>query len=278
MSVTVIAVTSDQHCGSTVALCPPTIGLDDGGEYKASKAQQWLWQSWLDFWKRVDQIRTKEKARLFQVYNGDLTEGDHHGTTQILSGNSAVQGAVVAAAMKVPLSLQPDKIWLVRGTEAHVGKSAAAEEKIADGLRKNKNPIVTDPHTKTASHWHARLEVDGVRLSFAHHGRMGQRPWTKINIVANLAAEIFYEFAAREEPYPHLAVRSHHHRYADTGGAHPVRVIQTPAWQLHTSFIHRIAPDSMADIGGLIIVIRDGKIALVDAVQFRAGRGYVWRG
>lgn len=276
MSSVVIAVTSDQHCGSTVALSPAEIDLDDGGQYKASKAQNWLFQNWRDLWERVEKVRDREKAKLYQVFNGDLVDGDHHGTTQILSGNSAVQAHVVSECMKVPLSLGADKMWFIRGTESHVGKSANSEEKIADGLRRDKRPIVRDTVTGTSSHWHAKMEIQGVRFDFAHHGRMGQRPWTRINIVANLAAEIFYEHSAREEPYPHIAVRSHLHRYADTGAAHPVRVIQTPAWQLHTAFTHRVVTESMADIGGVIIVVKDGK-ASVEPVLFKPKAVPTWR-
>lgn len=286
MSTIVIAVTSDQHCGSSVALCPPKIELDDGGEYVASKSQRWLWQNWLDFWQRVRRVRDKEKALLYQMWNGDLTEGSHHGSTQILSGNSSVQSQVVAAAMRVPLDLEPDKLWVIRGTEAHVGHSAEGEEKIADGLSRDtyengagkrvKRPIVRDLDTDTASHWHAKLEVQGVRFDFAHHGRIGQRPWTKPNVTMNLAAEIFYEHAAREEPYPHIAVRSHFHTFVDTGAAHPVRVLQTPAWQLHTAFAHKVVTEKIADIGGLIIVVRDGK-ATVEPVIYKPQSVPTWR-
>ena len=45
----ILRVTSDLHAGSTVALCPPKVQLDDGGKYEASKAQLWLWECWLDF-------------------------------------------------------------------------------------------------------------------------------------------------------------------------------------------------------------------------------------
>lgn len=276
MSAIVIAVTSDQHCGSSVALCPPKIELDDGGYYEPSKAQRWLWQNWLDFWQRVRRTRDREKALLYQVWNGDLTEGNHHGSTQILSGNSSVQAQVVAAAMGVPLDLKPDKLWVIRGTEAHVGKSAEGEEKIADGLRRDKRPIVKDKDTGSSSHWHAKLEVQDVRFDFAHHGRIGQRPWTKPNVTMNLAAEIFYEHAAREEPYPHIAVRSHFHTFVDTGSAHPVRVLQTPAWQLHTAFAHKVVTEKIADIGGLIIVVRDGK-ATVEPVIYKPKSVETWR-
>lgn len=268
MSATLIVITSDQHAGSTVGMSPPFIELDDGGKYSASKAQLWLWQSWKAFWRRVEIVREKEKAGLVAGFNGDLVEGYHHGTTQILSANPNAQAAVVNECMRVPLSLGPDKLFFIRGTEAHVGQSACAEERIADGLRRDKRPVVGDPATGTASLWHLKLAVQGVRLDFAHHGRIGQRPWTKPNVVANLAAEIFYDHAAREEPYPHIAVRSHQHRFVDTANLHPVRVIQTPAWQLATSFIHRIAPGAIADIGGVLILIKDGE-ATVETVLYR---------
>ncbi len=273
---TVIAVTSDQHCGSTVALCPERIKLDDGGEYAASKPQRWLWACWVDFWSRVEATRRKHHAKLVQVYNGDLTEGDHHKTTQILSGNPTAQAAVVNACLAVPLALKPDALFFIRGTEAHVGPSAAFEERIALGLSKDKRPVVKEAETGNGSHWHATMDVQGVRLDFAHHGRMGQRPWTRINVVANLAAEIFYDHARAERPHPHLAVRSHLHQFADTHEAHPTRLIQTPAWQLATAYIHRIAPGAIADVGGLILTITDGKLE-VEPVRYHPEPTKAWR-
>jgi hypothetical protein len=43
--------------------------------------------------------------------------------------------------------------------------------------------VIKERETDNASHWHAEWELEGVRLEFAHHGRMGQRPWTRHNIV-----------------------------------------------------------------------------------------------
>ena len=272
-----VAVVSDVHAGSTVAVCPPEISLDDGGGYVASKAQQWLWQNWLAFWATAGETADRLNADLYVVFNGDVTEGDHHGTRQILSGNPNAQAAVVDACMRPVLALAPARLAFIRGTEAHVGKSAAYEERIARGLEKDGRPVIADPDTGTASWWHLRMDIHGHRLSFAHHGRMGQRPWTRGNVVLNLAAEIFYEHAARAETPPALAIRSHLHRYFDTGSAHPVRVIQTPAWQLSTAFIHRIAPDSLADIGGVLITVEPGRSPIVDPVLFKPATGSVWR-
>ena len=132
-----IRVVSDLHAGSTVALCPPKIQLDDGGEYHASKPQLWLWERWQHFWREGEQLRRRLDAHCIDLFNGDMTEGDHHKTTQILSGNPTAQAAVVDAVMKVPLATKPDNIVMIRGTEAHVGPSAAFEERIAKGLRKD---------------------------------------------------------------------------------------------------------------------------------------------
>jgi hypothetical protein len=271
----VIAITSDLHAGSTVALCPPHIQLDDGGEYHASKAQRWLWDCWTDFWRKVDAERVTQKAELYQVYNGDLVDGNHHGTTQILSGNPTAQAAVVNAILAVPMALKPDKIWFIRGTEAHVGPSAAFEERIALGLSKDRRPVVKED-SGNASHWHVKLDVQGYRMDFAHHGRVGTRPWTKPNVVMNLAAEIFYQHAESEQPYPHLAVRSHMHQFVDTGTAHKVRVVQTPAYQLATAYIHRIAPGVIADVGGIIVTILDGQ-ATVRPVLYHPDPTPTWR-
>jgi hypothetical protein len=271
----VLAVVSDLHAGSTVALCPPSIHLDDGGTYHASKAQRWLWDRWKDYWERVEQTRRRLNATLIHVFNGDLTEGDHHRTTQILSGNPTAQAAVVNEVLRVPLAQKPSAIAIVRGTEAHVGPSAAFEERIATGLRRDGWPIISDEDVGNDSHWVLPMDIQGVRLNFAHHGKYGTRPSTKMNTVIGLAFDIFNHHALNNRPHPHLAIRSHQHRYADTHDAYPTRLIQTPAWQLSTAFIHKLNPDAIADVGGLIVTIVDGKLD-VDPIIYHPDPPKAW--
>jgi hypothetical protein len=272
----VLAVVSDLHCGSTVALCPDEIALDDGGSYRASLAQRWLWQSWRDYWDRVEVVRASHPgAHLYQVFNGDAVDGAHHGTTQILSGNPVAQAAVLNAAMRVPLSLSPERMFFIRGTEAHVGASGNAEERIADGLRRDKRPVEGDPETGTASWWHLRAEIEGVRLDIAHHGRTGQREHTRASAAVLHAHDVFLSHVKRKERAPDLCLRAHYHRFNDSYDACPTRVVTTGAWQLKTSYVHKVAADTMADIGGVIVVIEDGSYT-VEKVQFTASRGHVW--
>lgn len=272
----VLACVSDLHCGGTTAMCPPTIALDDGGSYSASPAQRWLWQSWNDYWARVSAVRAEHGASLYQVFNGDLVEGDHHRTTQILSGNPTAQAAVLDACLTVPLALKPDKLWVVRGTEAHVGQSASAEERIASGLRKDKRPIIGDDETGTASHWHARLAIQGVRLDITHHGRTGQREHTRGGAAVLHAHDILLSHVKDADDYPNLCLRAHYHRFNDSYDACPVRVVTTGAWQLATSHVHKVAADSLAHVGGAIVVIQDGKYT-VEKVHFRPAKGRIWK-
>jgi hypothetical protein len=273
----VIAVTSDQHAGSTLALCVPTINLDDGGSYQASKVQRWLWGNWLGYWKRVETVRAALSAELYCVFNGDLVEGDHHQSTQIASGNPNAQAAVVNALMAVPLDLKPDRIFVIRGTETHVGKSASAEERIADGLRRDKRPVVSDLETGAASWWHCRMELHGKLLDFAHHGRTGFREHTRAGAASLHAHDIFLSHMKRGERAPDLCVRGHYHRFNDSHDAAPTRVLTVGAWQLQTAHVHKVATDSLGDIGGAILTVLPNGPIDVEKVEYRAERGPVWR-
>jgi len=271
----VVAVVSDVHAGGTTALCPDVIRLDDGGEYHASKPQRWLMANWREYWSRVEQARDRDDAELWAVFNGDAVEGDHHKTTQIMSANPNAQAAAWNAALSIPLDLKPDKIAIIRGTAAHVGQSASAEERIADGLYRDKRPVIRDPESGAASWWHWRPEVQGIRMDFTHHGRMGRLPRTRRSNLVLYAWDILDEHAESGHPHPHLCFRGHNHKRGDSGDACPVRVIATGAWQLGTEHVKKVAPDSLADNHGAIVTIRNGEHD-VRHVQFYPERP-IWR-
>jgi hypothetical protein len=76
--------------------------------------------------------------------NGDLVDGDHHGTPQIITRDPAVQFWVAKAAFAPVLTLNPDEAVIVRGTETHVGKGASAEESFARWLRSRSGSRASD--------------------------------------------------------------------------------------------------------------------------------------
>lgn len=225
--------------------------LDDGQTYLPSKAQTWIWESWCEFWGTAFALAKDAKAETWCVYNGDLFEGSHHGTTQIISEHPEPQAYVASRIFGVPLAFKPKRTFVVRGTEAHVGPSGATEEFFAARVNAEKNA-----DTGRWSWWHLLLEVHGCRLDFQHHpSTRGSLPWTRPQAAQRLAFRIWSEHALRNLPYPHLAFRSHLHVHADSGNVYPTRAIITPAWQLKTSHAHRVASDSIADIGGVLVLI-----------------------
>lgn len=277
----ILTFVADLHCGSTVAVCPPEITMDDGGDYHASKAQRWLYECWLDFWARaaarVEEARRLGPTQHYAAFGGDLIEGQHHGTTQILSGNTAAQHQVVNAVLEAPLSLKPTGIVVVRGTEAHAGRSAEGEEKIADGLRRNHDPVIRDPDHKTSSWFHFYGQFGDKMVDIAHQGRTGLREHTRGGAAVLHAHDIVLSYVKGGAVPPALALRGHHHRFNDSYDAAPTRVVTTGAWQLATAYVHKVAADSIADIGGVIVTLRDGQAAQVEKVQYRAERGAIWK-
>jgi hypothetical protein len=277
----IFKVDSDVHAGSSVAPCHPEgLELDDGQRIMPSRAQLWLYDRWRIGWEQAARVRDSyPDGILGGLLNGDLVDGpSHHGHVQQMSLHPGAEKVIAKKLLEIPQGLGVEKWWVVRGTESHVGKNGASEESIAEWLKAEK-----DTDRGTWSWWHLRLDLDGYRIDATHHGRIGQRPWTKPNVTMNLAAEIFYEHAAEDfrlnrlPTAPHLAIRSHLHRYMDTQAAHPVRVIQTGAYQLATSYVHKVAPGVLADIGGLIVVVRDGELVEVIPCIDKPDRGTAWK-
>ena len=266
----VLAVVSDVHAGSTTAVCcAEPVELDDGGQYLPSAAQGWLHDNWLAFWARVAAVRGSDPLTV--LCNGDLVDGDHHGTFQIVSRDPAVQLWILRKLFAPVLALTPSQVVVVRGTETHVGKSGGSEEAFARWLHKEGVKVPKDPATKMFSWWSFQGKIGRTHINAAHHGRVGQRPWTKGSVTGALAAQVVLEHANRGDPIPDLAFRSHFHTYVDTGAAVRTRLIQTPAWQLHTGYAHRVVPEVLSDVGGVIVVIEDGAVS-VEPVLFAPAR------
>ena len=77
---------------------------------------------------KVKETAERENGRIITVFNGDLNDGDHHDTPQIISRNEATQLKIAVEATK-PLVELSDKVFVVRGTEVHVQPSQAAWKK-----------------------------------------------------------------------------------------------------------------------------------------------------
>ena len=265
---TSVIFTSDQHINSTVGLSLPAIELDDGWFYRSSRTQSWLWECWQDFWEQAGKL----PGRRVGIFNGDLGELDtKRRSNQLITVNKATILRHVLTVLEPALAVL-DAVIIIRGTTAHVGKASWLEEAIANDLDLTIRP------DGMGSWYHFRGSASGVRLDVAHHASMGGLPWTEKDAAGKVAKVIAWRYAVDlKQPLPHVAVRSHNHRYADSGRNYETFAVCLPAWTAITEYGYRLGKEnSIADIGGAWIVCEDGKYQF-DELRYQPKEGRVWR-
>lgn len=240
---------SDTHINSTTALCVPRFNLDDGGTYYASPAQKELYKFFLEFAEDVKRI-TEGYTRIV-VFNGDIGELDSKNRShQLITRNRATVLRMTVETLN-PVIILADAIVVVRGTPAHSGKSSWLEEALARDLEGLTIPFSDEIY----SHYHYKQRIGNVRFDIAHHARMGGMRHTAKTYAVRLAQETMDKYRDRNELPPHVIIRSHQHRRADSGHNWPSFAIYTPSWQLPNEYIYRIGKENdYPDIGGDIFL------------------------
>lgn len=250
--IRILASVGDTHTNSTLGLCPPYVELEDGGGYIPSAFQLQMWDMWLDYVGTVSELSLLYDAPVYTALNGDICDGNHHDSFQLITRNPSTMQKIARRAL-LPLVDISDAVYVIRGTEAHSGGSGSLEEEFARdiGAIRSAKGVFTWPKLL--------LNVGGTIIDIAHHTSMGRLPWTSKNAANKLASLVLFEYANRGQKVPHLALRSHNHRYADSFTHYRVRGICMPAWQGKTEYVNRIDANSVPDIGGLIILCDDEK-------------------
>jgi len=249
----IIAVVSDLHVGSSIGLCASKLDLADGGVYQPSKFQQELYKGWIKFIQHVDKLPADKKVL---VVNGDLVDGDHHGTVSIVTNNIEVQEEAAIQLLK-PAAKNFDAAYVVRGTEAHTQPGAQSDERIAKGIGAS-----LDESTGQYSRWQLWLDVDGVVFNVAHHiGTTSSAAYESSAVMREMVAALV-EAGQWEQRLPDVLIRSHRHRYikvAIPSARGEIQAAVTPGWQLKTPFVEKMDRMRVPNIGGLVCTVEDGK-------------------
>lgn len=228
----------DTHSGGLTALALPRFTIKTGQVVVASPLQRDLYDFWCDFWGQVDKRR---RGRPLHVYfMGDAVDGRIKETTQSLP--SKVDQEELAYQLLTPVRKKATRLYMLKGTDAHVGRQAASEERLADRLRAD----------GLAYHILVEHKPNQILFDLAHHGKVGGRPWT--SSAAAVAAMVELEFVKHKLPIPRFVVRAHSHVIDDSGARNRlVRAFTTPAWQCRNSHSHKVASFAISDLGGVIV-------------------------
>lgn len=271
----IIAI-SDLHGGCQFGLCPPAGALiEGGGRYFPSPIQLKLWGYWLIFWSDwVPMVTRGEPYDL--VINGDSMDGNHHSSTHQITHNPSDQ-AKIAYEVLSPVVEKARKLYMVKGTETHVGASGEAEERLAERLG-----AVPDEHGQYARYDLWKEVGQGSLVHFLHHiGTTSSNAYEGTAVNKELTEE-FNEAARWGNQPPDVIIRSHRHRaYKITLPTKTGEAIAqvTPGWQAKTPFTWRIAGARLAppQFGGVLIRSGDEDPIYTRAKVWTIGRTEIER-
>lgn len=219
-----------------------------------SDAQQMIWAAWREFWEEWVPLAGHGEPFAILV-NGDALDGVHHGSKTQVSQNHADQAAIALQCLEPLMEKCRGRLYMVRGTEAHVGPSAEMEEMLAERLG-----AVPDAHGQ-----HSRFEIwfrlgRGLVHAMHHIGTTGSMHYESTAVMKELSESYTEAGRWRDDP-PDVVVRSHRHRHLEvrvpTKLGYGISFV-TPGWQLKTPFTYKIPGGRLTtpQIGGSII--RDG--------------------
>jgi hypothetical protein len=270
MASSIILAVSDTHVGSSTSLCPPkfTIHTDRADETQLveyNEAQKWLhacFTDLVDYAKQLAGVRGKtRKHRLIFIHLGDVCDGLHHGSVQVM--NEIPDQIEAACNLLRPIVALADDSYLTYGTgPAHTGEAAGNEISLARELGMKHG-------------WHWSLDIDGMVVDITHHGRAGQQDWT--SAAPALAMAVAGDYIKDGKMPPRYVLRGHVHKVDDSGAKLPYsRAIVIPSWQLKTAHGHKAAPNQQrADIGGLILDTANPDNPDLSRIRYAAPGGFI---
>lgn len=240
-----ILVVSDLHVGSTVGLWPENFISTEGNPIGQNSFQEWLWECWLDMNEWVKKITNDNSYDI--VVNGDIVDGIHHKTLQVMTPDLGDQ---VSAVKQILGDLTPSAaaIHIIKGTESHtlnqeihVGKALGASKNKANGQHA----------------WdYLDLEVNGTLYNFAHHIGTTARTYLEASAHSIMLGNLSHARARTKKPIPSVMVRAHRHRHGIWQDGNQISAI-TGAWQGLTRYGYKVVPDAIPQPSAIIFDARN---------------------
>lgn len=255
------AIVADLHAGGTTALCTEWVDLLTGGWYRPSYLQGVIRQQWLEYINAVKVAR--QGKRLIVTFNGDLIDGYHHRSVEIITPLKNVQRNIAIELIDEFLvgtdfdTNKGDALRFTMGTGAHAGQTAHDEEVIAMDF----GDVVT-PHVPEGSDAKARILFPEVKLSINGYKHFIRHQGPSVSKRVHLEDGGLYRFMKNEffshkikgSDYADVYTFSHRHNFVSsiyTDGHNGVEIqgCITPSWQMRTHYAVPLA--SQESFGGV---------------------------
>lgn len=247
---------ADPHINSKYGLSVPQLRLDDDSYHVASESQKSILAAWAQFWQIIAAKKQELNAECYVTVVGDLADINKHDDHDPISTNRSI---VIdhACSLMWPARKTADYLFLVRGTEAHVGGHGELEEIIAKELGAERNTL-----TRAHSWWFLPLEVEGVTWDISHHtDTFSRRPWTVDAAADRQSAILRARYLERGEDVPNMAIRGHNHKWTYSNGRLPPWTFMLGPWCLTNAFGYRRGAGAhMEPVMGCWWVCEDGEV------------------
>jgi len=231
MAIRLLAIISDIHAGSTRAILPPNFVTIEGQPVGQSEIQKWLWTAWTAGHGWLD--RLTDGAEYALVLNGDLTEGNHHHTKEIVSPENG-DHAKAAVEILAPVAAKATKTYVVLGTECHTGLH---EVSIARSIGAEENPDTGQPYWDRLA-----LNIAGIQITVRHHFPATSRAYLEASQHSIQMGNAQVEAMRAGEVPPRILIGAHRHRTGHFSDGKSLTVV-TGAWQGLTRHGFKVVPD-----------------------------------
>ena len=257
-----VLLLSDLHVGSTIGLWPKDFVSNEGNPIGQNKFQEWLWKCWEDALVWSQKVIGKDQFDL--VLNGDLVEGIHHKTLQVMTPDPGDQVDAVKSVLGF-LAESCDRMHIIKGTECHTRND---EIRIGRALGATRDPGTGQNAWDTLD-----LEVAGTLYNFAHHISATSRSYLEASAHSIMLGNLSHTRARTGKPVPKVMCRAHRHRHGIWDDGNQMSVI-TGAWQGLTRHGYKVVPDAVPQPSMVIFDHRgleSGELPLVHRRVYTAG-------
>jgi hypothetical protein len=222
-------VINDTHCGSDYGLLPKRVKLEKGRELSCigDEFLEWLWNAFDDMVRRFNALRCGQPYIL--TLNGDLIEGIHHKSDEIVAAKFSEHLAIAIAALG-PLVRGAEKTFITIGTAAHTQDY----EKVFAQELDVKQPV---KHVQT-------YEVNGCLVEATHHMPTTTRKHLEAGPLSVMMSDRIANLVRARHRVPRVFLRGHRHLTGDYCDGETMIICCGP-WQGLTRFGHKVVPNAI---------------------------------